>query len=350
MADFRWFIRNWDYFYIKDAPIHISWLSLDKSSISLTTVWQTEQLTATISPEWAVETKVVWSSSDETIATVSQTWLVTCVTPWECTITATCVGYSATCAITDKKYVDFLLIAWWWGWWYANNVNNSWWWGWAGWVIQCSNYLLDIWSYCIVIWAWGSSGTSSAGWNGGNSCFWDFIACWWWGWGFANTWCAWWSWWWAWFNLSYWSYAWGSWINWQWYAWWCSYQNAWWGWWWAWQAWWNWAGAGSYIWWSWWNWIQSDISWTMTWYAWWGTWWSYRNCDFGVSGCGQSCCGGWWIWGRYCYAWTWGAWRCWVFILRYPTACWYDITWWTCYTCNDYTIHCFTSNSTLTVN
>ena len=93
------FINNWNYYYFGDAPIHISWLALDKSSIALTTVWQTEQLTATITPEWAVETKVLWSSSDTSIATVDNTWLVTCITPWECTITATCGGYSATCSV-----------------------------------------------------------------------------------------------------------------------------------------------------------------------------------------------------------------------------------------------------------
>lgn len=75
---------------------------LDKSSISLTTIWQTEQLTATIEPTIS-DHSVTWSSDDTTIATVSTTGLVTCVTPWTCTITATTVnGLTATCGVTDQ--------------------------------------------------------------------------------------------------------------------------------------------------------------------------------------------------------------------------------------------------------
>lgn len=76
-------------------------ISLDKSSISLTTVWQTEQITATLTPADTTST-VTWSSSDTTVATVDNTWLVTCVTPWECTITATTSnGLTATCEVAQ---------------------------------------------------------------------------------------------------------------------------------------------------------------------------------------------------------------------------------------------------------
>jgi hypothetical protein len=72
---------------------------LDKSVISLTTVWQTEQLTATIEPTVSDKT-ITWSSDDTTVATVSTTGLVTCVTPWTCTVTATTVnGLTATCSV-----------------------------------------------------------------------------------------------------------------------------------------------------------------------------------------------------------------------------------------------------------
>lgn len=78
---------------------------LDKISISLTTIWQTEQLTATIEPTVS-DHSVTWSSDDTTVATVSTGWLVTCVTPWSCTITATTVnGLTASCGVTDQ---------WWW--------------------------------------------------------------------------------------------------------------------------------------------------------------------------------------------------------------------------------------------
>ena len=102
MSDIKWFINNWDYFYFKDAPAHLSGVSLDKSEITLTAVWQTEQLTATIIPANPVETvSLNWSSSDTSIATVDNTWLVTCVTPWECTITVTTTpwSYTASCSV-----------------------------------------------------------------------------------------------------------------------------------------------------------------------------------------------------------------------------------------------------------
>lgn len=77
-------------------------ITLDKSSISLTTVWQTEQLTATVEPEDAPRKTVTWSSDDTSIATVSSSWLVTCVTPWTCTITATTVnGLTASCEVSS---------------------------------------------------------------------------------------------------------------------------------------------------------------------------------------------------------------------------------------------------------
>ena len=54
-------------------PVRVTGVTLDKSSITLTTVGQTEQLTATISPANAEDTAVTWSSSDTNIATVSTT-------------------------------------------------------------------------------------------------------------------------------------------------------------------------------------------------------------------------------------------------------------------------------------
>ena len=64
----------------------------------------TQQLTATVSPANAENKSVVWSTSDATIATVDQTWLVTCVTPWNCDITVTTVDgwYTAWCWVTNS--------------------------------------------------------------------------------------------------------------------------------------------------------------------------------------------------------------------------------------------------------
>lgn len=85
--------------------VDVTSLTLDKSSITLTTVWQTEQITATTVPAWAT---VNWSSSDTTVATVSSSWLVTCVTPWECTITAESYGVTATCEVTDVSWYRYI--------------------------------------------------------------------------------------------------------------------------------------------------------------------------------------------------------------------------------------------------
>jgi len=103
----------WVYLYpnnteteLKNAYIWIpnpTSIVLDKSSISLTTIWQTEQLTATIEPTLS-DHSITWSSDDTTVATVSTTGLVTCVTPWECTITATTVnGLTASCSVRQSR-------------------------------------------------------------------------------------------------------------------------------------------------------------------------------------------------------------------------------------------------------
>lgn len=78
--------------------VDVTSLTLDKSSISLTNVWDTEQITATTVPAWAT---VTWSSSNTTVATVSSSWLVTCVSPWSCTITAESFGVTATCSVSQ---------------------------------------------------------------------------------------------------------------------------------------------------------------------------------------------------------------------------------------------------------
>lgn len=83
---------------------------LNKSAISLTTVGQTEQLTATIEPTVSDKT-ITWSSDDTSIATVSTTGLVTCVTPWTCTITATTMnGLTASCSVamsSNYRYIKW---------------------------------------------------------------------------------------------------------------------------------------------------------------------------------------------------------------------------------------------------
>lgn len=93
------------YVYVYET-VHVTGVTLNKGSIALTTAGQTEQLTATITPSNADDQTVVWSTSDSTVATVSQTWLVTCTTPWTATITVTTNdgGYTASCGVTDRQW------------------------------------------------------------------------------------------------------------------------------------------------------------------------------------------------------------------------------------------------------
>lgn len=111
-----------DWYKIKRVRIRKNWvekqirptvpataISLDKSSISLTTAWQTSQITATLTPADSTSS-ITWSSSNTSIATVSSTWLVTCVTPWNCTITATTDNWlTATCWVTNYTISNYTI-------------------------------------------------------------------------------------------------------------------------------------------------------------------------------------------------------------------------------------------------
>ena len=87
-------------------------ISLNKTSATLY-LDQTVQLTATVSPSNATDKSVVWSSSDDGIASVTNTGLVTAIATGNATIKATTTdgsNLSATCAITVKAYVTSLTL------------------------------------------------------------------------------------------------------------------------------------------------------------------------------------------------------------------------------------------------
>ncbi len=73
-------------------------LSLDKTSMELV-VEDTQQLSYLISPAEASDVAVTWTSSDESVATVSKDGTVTAVGPGTCTITAHCCGKTASCSV-----------------------------------------------------------------------------------------------------------------------------------------------------------------------------------------------------------------------------------------------------------
>ena len=63
-------------------------------------IGKTLQLEATVLPENTTDKTLIWSSSDESVASVSETGLVFAVTVGTATITATCREVSANCEIT----------------------------------------------------------------------------------------------------------------------------------------------------------------------------------------------------------------------------------------------------------
>ena len=86
------------------APV--TGVTLNKSAVTLSLPDNdAEQLTATVLPAGQADQTVVWTSSKESVATVSDSGVVTAVGPGEAKITATAgeTGYKAECAVTVEK-------------------------------------------------------------------------------------------------------------------------------------------------------------------------------------------------------------------------------------------------------
>lgn len=84
---------------ITENPIAVSSVTLNKTSAVLTSADKI-QLNATVLPENATDKSIVWKSSDEAVAKVSNTGVVTAVSPGNATITATSNnGYYHECNI-----------------------------------------------------------------------------------------------------------------------------------------------------------------------------------------------------------------------------------------------------------
>lgn len=349
MPTFKWLKSGWNYYYFKDAPVHISSITLNKSMISFNSAWQTGQLTATVTPDDAVEKHVFWHSSDITVATVNSNWLVTCVTPGECVITASCDWVSATCSVVEQSYIDILVVWWGWNWWKACQFNNYYysWWGGGWWcVIEVCGLIIEetISSYDISVWwvQWSScfSDILVAPWW----CEWSNVYRWWWA---SGSWCIWWN------NQNACRWWWGGWASENWYG---SLDN---------NRWWkwicssiSWSNMGYWWWWGWW-WYGCSSSWDIKyWWEWmdgWWNWWQGKNGNNSTDWCPATYY--WWWWGGGWLSYSgfpknWWAWCQWIVIIRYKTDWSYwltNATGWCKYTCGDYTIHCFTSDWTFCI-
>lgn len=90
---------------LKASTVSVDEIQLDKHELELN-VGEEATLVATVLPETASQT-VTWSSSDESVATVSETGTVTAVSAGEVVITATTVtgGKTDSCTITVKDVV-----------------------------------------------------------------------------------------------------------------------------------------------------------------------------------------------------------------------------------------------------
>lgn len=84
---------------VKVNPIPVSSVSLDKNEMEIF-IGDSETLTATVLPSNATYPEVTWSTSDESIATVSYDGVVTAVGVGSCIITATAGGERDQCAVT----------------------------------------------------------------------------------------------------------------------------------------------------------------------------------------------------------------------------------------------------------
>ena len=87
---------------IDPSKIPVSGIALDKTSLSLEAM-EDYQLTATVSPTNAANKGLIWSSSNEAVATVDSNGKVTAVAKGTATITATAAdgyGASANCTVT----------------------------------------------------------------------------------------------------------------------------------------------------------------------------------------------------------------------------------------------------------
>ena len=97
-------------YYTKSSSL-ASGITLDQTSLTMNS-GTTAQLSASITPETAFAS-IIWTSSDESVATVDANGLVNAIAGGSCTITATTSGSqkTATCSVTVKQMVTSITLS-----------------------------------------------------------------------------------------------------------------------------------------------------------------------------------------------------------------------------------------------
>ena len=95
-------------------PVKVSSITLNQTSLTMTSKGQTASLTATVNPGNAANKSITWSSSNSSVATVSANGTVTAVANGTADITATAAdgsGVSAKCSVTVRVPNNIKTIA-----------------------------------------------------------------------------------------------------------------------------------------------------------------------------------------------------------------------------------------------
>ncbi len=95
--------------FVKKKVVAVASVKLSKTTLALKK-GQSETLTATVSPSDATDKTVTWSSSDATIADVTQDGRVTAMKSGNATITAKAGEKSATCSVTITTPVESVTL------------------------------------------------------------------------------------------------------------------------------------------------------------------------------------------------------------------------------------------------
>lgn len=86
------------------AEVAVSGVSIDQASVEMT-VGEKKQLSATISPSDATDQNITWSSSKESVATISSQGLVTALAEGTTTIKARAGEKTSACIVTVRKEI-----------------------------------------------------------------------------------------------------------------------------------------------------------------------------------------------------------------------------------------------------